>query len=344
MQQKNTNNDIIIWYNKVTGFLDTIPFADGMERSDTLNWKMRLHTGVISGAVMLCLSLILPVAGCSGEDADAGNSSTQEIVEDTNGLAGSADAEDIQAAVLAMLPEEYLVSAEEADFYRDLYKKEYGSVKKEDISDDDLKEFISRYHAEFYLAKYLGVREDDSYESLKEEWKQENASRQEMKQNGEIFYGPVEYEFTDYFEYIYSNLKLKNIDELVVRADEQLIAGGKDYYEENSADYDDLLSVTCKLSDGERTEEKVFSYDDIKSLQKTNETVLNFIMGAEPGECMEYMNGDKPVTLELLSKEVDHREFEEMQGVIMKDYVQREFYDGFIGEIAEYLKISFDKE
>lgn len=309
-----------------------------------MNWKMRLHTGVISGAVMLCLSLILSVAGCSGEDADAGNSSTQEIVEDTNGLAGSADAKDIQAAVLAMLPEEYLVSAEEADFYRVLYKKEYGNVKKEDISDDDLKEFISRYHAEFYLAQYVGVREDDSYEGLKEEWQKENASRQEMKQKGEIFYGPVEYEFSDYFEYIYSNLKLKNIEELVARADEQLIADAKVYYEENSADYDDLLSVTCMLSDGERTEEKVFSYDDIKSLQKTNEMVLNFIMDAEIGESMEYQNGDKTVTLQLLSKEIDHREFKEMQGVIMKDYVQREFYDEFISEIAEHLKISFDKD
>ena len=34
-----------------------------------------------------------------------------------------------------------------------------------------------------------------------------NISRQEMKQNGEVFYGPVEYEFIDYFGYIYSNEK-----------------------------------------------------------------------------------------------------------------------------------------
>lgn len=324
-----------------------------------MNWKKRLHTVFAIGTVMIVWGVVLSMTGCSGEGVDVGNTGVKETTEAIGNMTNDENSDvqetaeddrledgenimDLQDAVLETLPEEYVVSAEESDFYKDLYKKEYGSVKKEDINDEDLKEFISRYRAEFYLAKYLGVCEDDSYEGLKEEWKQENASRQEKKQNGEIFYGPVEYEFNDYFEYIYSNLKLRNIDELVVRADKQMIADGRAYYEENSAEYDDLLSVTCKLSDDERTEEKVFSYDDIKSLQKTNEAVLNFILEAEIGESMEYLNGEKTVTLELISREVDHREFEEMQGVIMKDYVQRELYDSFIAELAEALCITME--
>lgn len=296
-----------------------------------MNWKKKIHKVVCIGTAMVCLCMAMSMAGCSSSRADSEYANEQIDIDGDK---------DIKSSVLEQIPQEYILSSEEYDFYKDIYNKE----SKDPISDEELKEFISRYRAEFYLAKCLGVRADDSYEGLKEEWEKENVSRQKMKQKGEVFYGPVEYEFTDYFEYIYSNLILRNIDVLVENADEQLIADGKAYYEEHSKEYDDLTGVTCFLSDGERSEEKVFTYDEIQSLQKTNEAVLNFIMDAEIGESMEYMNGDKTVTLQLVSKEVDHREFEEMQGVIMKDYVQREYYDTFIDEIAEHLNISFDKE
>lgn len=250
--------------------------------------------------------------------------------------------EDVLKEVLDLLPENDIVDAEEADFYKELYKREHGNVNTENISKEELLKFISGYHAEFYLAQYFDIREDATFAGVKNQWEEENTSRQEKKQKGEIFYGPVEYELTDYFEYIYSNLKLKNMEALVAVEDEALIAAAEAYYEENSETYDDLMGVTCHLSDGERSEEKVFTYDEIQSLQKTNEAVLNFIIEAEIGASMEYQNGDRTVTLTLISKEIDHREFEELQGVIMKDYVQREYYEGFIDEIVECLNIEVE--
>lgn len=257
------------------------------------------------------------------------------------GCSDNEQADQTLQGVLDILPDKCELSSEEWLFYMDLYKAEYGKADKESVKEEELVSFISKYYAEFYLAKYYGISDSFSYEELKDMWMKENTSRQEKKQNGEIFYGPVEYELTDYFGYLYSNLKLKNIEMIVSKAGEDLVDAGRAYYEENSQVYDDLIGATCRLSDGERTEEKIFSYDDIQSLYKTNEAVLNFIMDSEIGDTMQYQNGDKTVTVELLAKEIDRRRFEDMQDVIMNDYVQREFYDELIDELSDSIEFSY---
>lgn len=279
-------------------------------------------------------------------DAAIGNcDSEQEQVTsqkdaDTSGVSKAINTEEVLQEVLDMLSDECAIGVEEQDFYKELYQREYGKTDKAAISEEELSEFISGYYAEFYLADYYGIREAFSYEALNAQWEVENESRKEKKQEGEIFYGPVEYELLDYFGYLYSNLKLENIEAIVLHADEELLAQGRTYYEENSEIYDDLIGAVCKLSDGERQEERVFSYDDIQSLYKTNEAVFSFIKDSEPGSTMQYQNGDRTVTVELISKEIDHREFDDMRGVIMNDYVQREFYDAFIAGIASEIHLS----
>ena len=287
--------------------------------------KVRYTKTAAGCMAVLCIGCLLS-GGCAKDSVSIGQ-----------GLERSAGVskKQVRESILSMCSEENRIDSEELDFYKELYKREYGKSQESDIEKEVLTEFISKYYAEFYLANYYGISEPFSFEWLKNLWKAENESRQAMKQNGEIFYGPVEYELVDYFGYLYSNLKIKNIEAIVADADEALVDAGKAYYEEHSETYDDLVGAACLLSDGERTEERTFSYDDIQSLYKTNEAVLNFIMDSEVGDTMQYQNGEKNVTVELLAKEIDHRSFEDMRGVIMNDYVQREFYDDFIEELAE---------
>lgn len=292
----------------------------------TLNMKRMKYTKFAAGCItVLCIGCQL-LSGCAKDSVS--------LDQDLEQHAGVSEKQ-LKENVMSMFSERCILASDELDFYRALYKKEYGKAQESVIEKEELTEFISKYYAEFYLANYYGISEPFSFEWLKDMWTAENQSRQEMKKNGEIFYGPVEYEFVDYFGYLYSNLKIKNVEAIVADADEALINAGKEYYEEHSETYDDLMGAVCRLSDGERTEERTFSYDDIQSLYKTNEAVLNFIMDSEIGDTMQYPNGDKIVTVELLAKEIDHRAFEDMQGVIMNDYVQREFYDAFVEELTE---------
>ena len=291
--------------------------------------------------VMIFLAGCLVLSGCSDI-----NIRQETAVDDgcfvqnyNNEQDQTISTDEVLQNVCKVIPEQCVISGEELDFYKSLYKKEHTDLDGNEVSADVFLAFIAQYYAEFYLANYYGICQDVSFEAIKQQWEAENVSRQQKKQDGEVFYGPVEYKFEDYFSYLYSNMKLQNIESLVAHADENLLEAGRLYYEQNSTSYDDLVGAVCRLSDGEREEEKVFSYDDIQSLYKTNEAVLNFIMNSDVGAVMQYQNGDKTVTVELISKEIDHKEFDDMRGVIMNDYVQREFYDTFVKEISASIHI-----
>ena len=255
------------------------------------------------------------------------------------GCQGTKEELTLKETVLAYETEVHEVGQEEYEFYKELYRSE----NKEEIDEKALEEWISHKYAEFYLGKYLGVRENDTYEGLREEWERENASRQEKKNNGEVVYGVVTYDFSEYYEYVSSNLRIQNIDAMADMADTQLVEAAKAYYEENLEEYEILQDITCILSDGEREETKVFSYDEILSLQKTKEEAYLFLMDAQEGDTFQYENGDKTVTMEFVSKNAEIKDFEDIKGVVMNDYIEREYYENLIDEIIEKGISSFEK-
>ena len=268
-------------------------------------------------------AVLLTACSSSQPEGQSGQWSEQRII---------SEAEQEQQA--------YIVNREEYDFFKSLYEKDTGN----EPDDQELRNLIAYNHAEFYLSVLLGIRQDDSYEGLKQEWEQENDSRSEKLKSGEVFYGPSESECLSYYEYIHSNPSLENIEKLSQNADEQMDSEAEAYFEEHKEDYQEIQSIKCILSDGEKKEEKEFTYSEIRSLQKTNDALLQFLLNAEKGEVMEIQQDGRLIRVEFVSMSVTQKQYSEIKSTVMQDYIENQYYDGLVNEIAEAIPISYETE
>ena len=64
------------------------------------------------------------------------------------------------------------------------------------------------------LAVDVGLIPAFSYEDLLVSWEQDNRERRATKQAGGVIYGPVQSEFRDYYDYIFSNMVIRLKDKL----------------------------------------------------------------------------------------------------------------------------------
>lgn len=282
-----------------------------------MNLKYRKKAKIV--LVFLCVAVFMSACASKPERSSGEQELLKEIIKENK--------------------ETYHVGQEEFEFYEALYKKDV----KEEANEQDLKKMISKYHAEFYLAKQLGVRKDDSFQGLKEEWEKENESRKEKKKNGEVFYGPEKFEFSTYFEYIYSNMRIANVQMLSEKATADMEKEAEKYYEQHKEDYGTLKEIKCLLSDGKEEEEKILTYNEIRSLQKTDDELMQFLLSAKQGEVIERQKGDRTVKVEFLSSSVEQKSFEEIKSMVMRDYVGQECYEKLISEIEAENSLLFEE-
>ena len=116
------------------------------------------------------------------------------------------------------------------------------------------------------------------------------------------------------------------------------------YFEEHKEDYQEIQSIKCILSDGEKKEEKEFTYSEIRSLQKTNDALLQFLLNAEKGEVMEIQQDGRLIRVEFVSMSVTQKQYSEIKSTVMQDYIENQYYDGLVNEIAEAIPISYETE
>ena len=134
----------------------------------------------------------------------------------------------------------------ETQFDTGFWTKTYGenNEKPIDVLKEKAVDEITNNLAVLLSAKAAGIISSVSYEDILEMYTQENKTREESVDKGEVIYGVTVFEFRDYYDWLLSNCKMQLRNQLSETVTEQEI---RDYYEKEKENIAKIPSVlTCK--------------------------------------------------------------------------------------------------
>lgn len=153
------------------------------------------------------LNLLFLTAGCSGNLSNTAvligdkKITTQEFVFAANVCKSET--------VLYFSSKYNVADVSSDDFWNSAFGDE--NEKPMDILKEKALDFLKYSHTVFSLAKEHGVIENNSFESIKKMFLEENENRK----NDDIVYGVTSFDFSSYYDWLLSNceLELENIEE-----------------------------------------------------------------------------------------------------------------------------------
>lgn len=227
------------------------------------------------------------------------------------------------------------VESEEYEFFRKLVARD----AVEDLTEEELKlkveEKINRTNAEFLLGNQMGVCAPYSFESFQLDMERENSQRKLKKEKGEIFYGPVEFTLTAYYEYVSGNVKLDMVQFITANADREVQEGAKAYFQENKEKYRTIETVTYRLKENGKEEEKVVLYEDFSTLEKTDSELFEFLYNGKKGDVLNYAKQENSREVEILSVEYEKLTYKNNAERVMRDYITNVYLENWLQEIEE---------
>lgn len=125
----------------------------------------------------------------------------------------------------------YFYNKYEADYNEDFWNTDFeGEVPIEMLKEATLKSLVATKVQQSLMKKY-NLWADTSYPSFLKELDEENKRRQKAHENGEVIYGPIEYDEMNYFSYVFSNKLIELKKKL---SEEQDLSKGDitEFYEE----------------------------------------------------------------------------------------------------------------
>ena len=134
----------------------------------------------------------------------------------------------------------------ETQFDTGFWNKTYGQNNEKPINVLKQKAIdeITNNYAVLLSAKEAGIISSVSYQDILEMYVQENETRKESVDNGEVIYGVTTFEFRDYYDWLLSNCKMQLRNQLSERITEQEI---RDYYEQEKESIAKIPAVLkCK--------------------------------------------------------------------------------------------------
>lgn len=226
------------------------------------------------------------------------------------------------------------ISEAEYAFFTQMVKRDSAN-QDEALLRQEVENTINRNNAVFLAAEQLGIAAPFSYETMETNRMEENLRRKEMKEKGETFYGLSQFDSISYYKYMFSNIHLSVLKHIAEHASADMIEEARQYYEENRAVYESVEQVTYQVDKGGEVKEHVITYNELRSLQKTDETLFSFLLSAEKDEQLTYEQLDGEKTVTLLSIVKDSPDFEAVKSTVVKDFVGRVRYDSLIDTIAQ---------
>lgn len=267
-----------------------------------------------------CAFMALVLSSCGTKDKE--NKKNEEEV-----AAGGIE------ALLHLDKKQNPVTKEEYQFYKDQLSH--------DTSEEEVRQQIIYNRSEFFLAKLLGTAQYSSFEDLKKQWWDESKKREEKQEKNEVVYGKKNYDFPTWLAYYQSNLHIRNIEALAEMKDKDLLSQARGYYTKHENDYRSRREITCRLSNDKKSEDKVFTYNDIRSLQKTDEEMFRFFMDEKQGGMLKKATKNGEVTIEILEVKEEVKKFEDIEMTVLQDYLGQEYYDKLISRISDCYPVTF---
>lgn len=277
-------------------------------------WKYCLLTAVLVGGLV----------GCGRQEAPFLMLGEQEIAAEEYVMF----AYDHLSGVALEYAQTYGADPNEDGFW----EREYdGKTPMESLKEQTMEQLVAVKGVQI-CAREAGLVESVDYEVFVEEWNQENKNRQEKLDANEVFYGPEQLSFPQFYSYRYSQIyeRLEQWAEDQVNPTEEAL---QDYYlvlqeQERGRNFTAQLryvhwDADKNQEDGE--EEMIFL--DTRNLSKEDyfmEQVMRLVQDAEPGDGeipIEY--GGQTGFIYVVKKEAEEfGSYEEMREIT--EYAYRE--------------------
>jgi|GEM_PF-3854435 len=110
------------------------------------------------------------------------------------------------AKTYAYFEEKYGVSFDE-----DFWERDCNGENPKEYLDKISEEEYKRIAAAYSIAKDLGIDKDFTFKGINERLQKENEERKKRISEGKVVFGLQQYDFGNYFDYEYSNLKIESI-------------------------------------------------------------------------------------------------------------------------------------
>lgn len=233
------------------------------------------------------------------------------------------------------------ISQEEYDFYSCFVKRDApNDISGEELAAQTLA-YANEVNAVFYLGSELTLCEPYSFELLKLRMQQENDKRKIQKENGEVIYGPEQFDLNTYFQYTLDRVKLDTIAYMASHADETDIRHAKEYYEECAAAAKPKESITYELILDGQSETVTIDRQQLSFMGKSDVGAADFLETADVGDTYtDEQNGvQRTITVtEILYSEPD---FEEDRTAAVESYIRNELFPQIMEKIAENNQVEF---
>lgn len=236
------------------------------------------------------------------------------------------------------------IGKEEFAFYSGIVRRELEDRTDTEEIDRRTRAYAGKMNAQFYLAEKLGVMQPFSFEQLQAQMEQENASRARKKGRGEAFYGPTKFDLTGYYLFTTSNLRLQLIEALAGRADRRTKVGSKEFYEKNIDRYvarDDITYTVWEQGTQDKQTHTV-TLSDLRTLEKLDEDLLRILTNYKKGASFAYEKDGVALEGVIDDKVLEYKPYEEIQKIVLQEYIDAELFDPLIEQIAADNPVSFE--
>ena len=225
------------------------------------------------------------------------------------------------------------VGADEYAFFEKLVSRDSTSGMTETELKEQTIERINRVNAMFMLANRMELCRPYSFDSFQLDMENENSQRKLKKENGEVFYGPVEFSLTTYYDYMSSNIKLDLVQFITSHADSEVQDGAKAYFEEHKENYRTIESVDYLLTVNGREEEETALYEDFSILEKTDGELFEFLYDGSEGEVLESVYQGSSRKIEILSVKYEELTYKNNAERVMRDYITNVYLENWLQEL-----------
>lgn len=237
-----------------------------------------------------------------------------------------------------------VISQEEYAFFEELAKKELVDSSDPELLNQKTQEIINQELSQFYLGSKFGFCQPYSFTNLQMKMEQENTERKLKQEKGEPIYGVTSFDFKTYFEYISDNLRADLINYILDHADDKIEAGGEEFYYSHLDFYQIPDPIVYQITENGTTEEFSVAYSQMKTIERVDNDLSDILLSASEGESYTYeFNGSERI-VDIISITYRYDDFESAKSLAMQGFLESEYYDELLIEVARNNPVTVSAE
>ncbi|MBC5738054.1 hypothetical protein [Lawsonibacter faecis] len=259
------------------------------------------------------------------------------------GLPAPAAAENLMAELSSYQGAIRTVGREEYNFFSDYVKKNLPAAGSGEAQEQLTRDYINKVNAKFSLGNHLGVCSPFEFAAMELRMEQENTIRGAKADSGETVYGVTGFTLETYFRYLESTLEEDILNYLVEYADQDMLEQARVYYDAHRSSFEQLVSITYELEENGEATTETLSSAGMRTLEKGDETLAEFLYNAQPGETLDYQSPDgAPRHAALVDAVYEIPGFDDAVSAAVHAWLNVEVMDALYETVAENAPVAFD--